>query len=248
MTMQYCTIDDRAGEGLGQLTSLQELDLRLTKVTEKIVPQLSLKSLTHLRLPHTAVTDATCELLAKHGKLHTLDQCWSFLPNGKLGKVAADDQHIQQFNLSATATTEKTLQLFLNLPIRSLTPALGLTDEGMVTIGKLSELEFLSLEKQTAVTDAGCKHLANLKKLKGIGFTNTRITDAGIEHLRGATELTSLSLEKTLITDVSLRLAEGLPNLKSLNVHGTKVTSAGLRQFHKTNPKCSIAAPSGWRQ
>lgn len=238
LKLQYAKIDDRAGDGLAKLISLRELELNYTKVTPAIIPKLlPMKGLTHLRVPDETLTDETLELMAKHGRLHILEQFWR-------ERAPADrDEEIQSAKFDLMAVTEKSLVLLRKTKVKSLIVPRHLTDAGLATIGSLESLEHVTIYKHQGITDAGFQHLANLKNLKSMVLTGSNVSDKSIELLRDLPKLNRLDLENTKITDATLLLAEKLPQLKSLSVHGTKVTDAGLRRFDKARPDCWLAAP-----
>jgi internalin A len=237
LKLHYGELDDRAGEGLASLGSLRELELNYTKVTPAIIPKLlSMGGLTHLRVPSETLNDANLALLAKHRRLHILDQFWHNM------QPADHDREIYAAKLDLTPATEKSLTLFRDLNIKTLIVPRNLTDEGLATLGTLESLDHLTLWG-TRYTDAGFQHLANLKNLRSIVLTGGNVSDKGAQHLTRLPEMTRLDLENTKIGDETLRLAEAMPKLKSISVHGTKVTDAGLRRFAKARPDCELAAP-----
>jgi hypothetical protein len=64
-------------------------------------------------------------------------------------------------------------------------PQLTLTDDGMKHIGRLTDIEFLSLNG-VPITDAGLRRIHQLKHLQKIHIVGTAITDAGIAELKKA--------------------------------------------------------------
>ena len=66
--------------------------------------------------------------------------------------------------------------------LRSLSVSGEITDAGLTTIGKLTELEYLSIS-DASITDAGLASLEPLTKLRFFFLNNVRITDNGIRHI-----------------------------------------------------------------
>ncbi len=64
-------------------------------------------------------------------------------------------------------------------------PGMGLSNQGLKTIGQWRELTTLSFSSKL-VDDGGLEHLAGLKNLKTLLFSNTSATPAGIAVLRAA--------------------------------------------------------------
>ena len=89
---------------------------------------------------------------------------------------------------------------------------------------------------QTAVTDAGLKHLEGLVHLKDLifsGLTRTAVTDAGLAHLDALTELEELVVNNTALTDAGLGRLAKLRRLRSLSITNTQVTDAGLKHLKR---------------
>jgi hypothetical protein len=87
----------------------------------------------------------------------------------------------------------------------------GANDETLAHIGRLSRLEFLSLN-DTAVTDAGLAHLKGLTKLNQLDLWHTQIGDTGLGHLKGLSSLRLILLAGTQATDDGvLELERALP-------------------------------------
>ena len=80
-------------------------------------------------------------------------------------------------------------------------------------------LQYLYLN-DTKVTDAGLKHLSELKALKELGLSSTKVTDAGLKHLVGLKALESLDLRDTKVTDAGLLHLADLNALKKTQPPG----------------------------
>src|SRR5262249_33110768 len=83
-----------------------------------------------------------------------------------------------------------------------------ITDEGLVHVAELKNLETLSLNR-TRISDAGLQHLQGLNKLKKLNLGRTQLTGPGLQYLKGLNELKQLSLEKTQIGDAGLQYLPG---------------------------------------
>jgi Leucine-rich repeat (LRR) protein len=108
----------------------------------------------------------------------------------------------------------------------------GLTDEALVHIGKLTGLTELHLG-DAWVTDAGMKHLVNLKELTclDVGWTKS-ITNAGLEDIVKLQNLEIVGLGGTKVTDVSI--LQKLPKLKEVRLG--KVKAARVPELKKLRP------------
>lgn len=144
-----------------------------------------------------------------------------------------------------------------------------MTQEGMVTLGKLKGLSHLvisdtrnvtadwirplqGLEKleilnllRTDTHDQELPAVAELKGLKDLGLARTLVTDAGLKHLAGMSKLTHLDLCRTKVTDAGLKHLVGMQGLKVLDLMGTDVTPAGVEALRKALPGCRILWEEG---
>jgi Leucine-rich repeat (LRR) protein len=107
----------------------------------------------------------------------------------------------------------------------------GVTDEALVHIGKLTGLEELVLW-DAPMTDAGAKHLANLKNLRKLDLAfATKLGDGTLPVVVQLPKLEFLNLAGTKVTNVS-SLGK-LTNLKELRLG--KLKPAGVQELRKAN-------------
>ena len=119
---------------------------------------------------------------------------------------------------------EVTSVQFLNRP---------LTDHDLAPLARLDCLEEVAISG-APITDAGLKHLANLKKLRTLHlWETTGITDAGIAHLSSLTKLQTLALYRCSITDASLVHLRTMENLEMLDLNKTGVMGPGLSHLDR---------------
>lgn len=101
------------------------------------------------------------------------------------------------------------------------------TDAGVATLAKMSNLERLHLEN-TKVTDAGIAKLGGLAALEYLNLYGTKTTDAGIAKLESAKALKKLFVWQTGVTQGGAKALEGkVPGLK-VNVGLTEAEIAKL--------------------
>ena len=86
----------------------------------------------------------------------------------------------------------------------------GITNQGLETVGKLTNLTKLHLEN-TDITDDGLSQLSQLNNLEYLNIYGTSVTDAGLKHLESLQKLRSLYLWQTNVTD------EGVTGLLEVN-------------------------------
>src|SRR5262249_51648577 len=94
----------------------------------------------------------------------------------------------------------------------------SLTDRAMETIGKLTNLEELSLDGNK-ITGAGLRHLRGLKKLRKLDLNFNQLQPDDLEPVSELTGLTSLSIYSTgIVNDRVGELLALLTNLRTLTL------------------------------
>jgi hypothetical protein len=116
-----------------------------------------------------------------------------------------------------------------------------LTDEGLRQLGRLTQLQHLSLERplerdgtakvsEVSVTDEGLQHLQGLVNLQSLHLVGLPLTGAGLEHLQALPRLSSLTLRLDTLDQESFRHIARLPCLARLSLVGP-VTAGGIRHL-----------------
>jgi hypothetical protein len=109
------------------------------------------------------------------------------------------------------------------------------TDTGLATIAKMTNLERLHLEN-TAVTDAGLAQLKGLAKLEYLNLYGTKVTDAGIAGLAANKALKKLFVWQTGVTkEGAKKLEAAVPGLV-VNVGLSEAEIAKLIEAAKPPP------------
>ena len=139
----------------------------------------------------------------------------------------------------ALAEVKKLGGTVINFPFSISFDGKGVTDDDLMHLQKLPDLEGIYLRK-CKVTDKGLEKLAGLTKLKYLFLGNTSVTDKGLEHLKGMTKLQTLSLVGTQVTDQGLVHLKGLSALRVLEKQDSKVTAAGVAELKKSLPKLLV--------
>jgi hypothetical protein len=114
-----------------------------------------------------------------------------------------------------------------------------ITGQGLSELTQLKKLRHLDLLAHP-VTDDGLEHLGELTQLESIDLRNTKTTDAGLRHLTRLTNLKNVALDNTQISDAGLNHLSKLPNLQSVTLRRTNVTDAGVARFQEALPKCQV--------
>ncbi|TWU13567.1 Leucine Rich repeats (2 copies) [Symmachiella macrocystis] len=114
------------------------------------------------------------------------------------------------------------------------------TDEDLVYLGQLSELEDLNVAYSDSITDAGLVQLGGLSQLKTLSLQRTGITDAGLKHLLTLDNLEDLDLSETKVTFDGVRVLRACGNLRRLGLGGVKLTDAQFDELQQDLPGCEV--------
>lgn len=104
-------------------------------------------------------------------------------------------------------------------------------DEHLQELSHLERLTKLHLVG-TAVTDEGCRHLANHHAMRLLDLRANCISDAGLTELSELTKLVDLRLAQTWITDAGLKSLAGMQKLEMLDLRHSDITDEGLQHLH----------------
>lgn len=111
-----------------------------------------------------------------------------------------------------------------------LTVAGGVTDEQLAGVANLSQLRKLVLVN-CPITDAGMAVCSKLTALEELELTKTQIKGPGLQHLAGLRRLRRLALIYCPIDDDALAHLSKLPKVEWLNLEGNKIHGEGLKHF-----------------
>ena len=132
--------------------------------------------------------------------------------------VGAETNYLSVNFVNAREATDADLLLLLPLKDQLIWLNVGrtkITNEGLKTIGQLSNLSQLNLE-QTSIQDNGLAHLTKLSHLTSLNLIGNDISDKGTSHL------------------------SRLPKLEKVYLYQTKVTADGVRVLINDRPKMQI--------
>jgi formylglycine-generating enzyme required for sulfatase activity len=115
----------------------------------------------------------------------------------------------------------------------------AIDDAGLKHLVGLKSLESL-YQPDTKVGDAGLAHLKDMTGLVNLYLDGTKVMDAGLESLTGMTGLRVLYLRHTQISDAGLKHIKAMPGLCWVDLWGTKVTEAGVKELQAALPSCTI--------
>jgi len=95
----------------------------------------------------------------------------------------------------------------------------------------MTQLEYIYLEGNPKLTDAGIAHLAKCTKLRHLELNQTSVTGTGFAALAGCQELRYLDLTDCPVTDEHFLRLPHFPKLETVHLAGTQVTDAGLNRL-----------------
>jgi len=115
-----------------------------------------------------------------------------------------------------------------NLNWVSLNGNSKVTDRGISELAKLKQVHHLRLDDMPALTDRCAEELSNSRSISSLVFGSDKITDAALSFFSRTKDLHSLDLSGTLVTDAGMKYLLPLKNLHNLNLSGTHITDAAV--------------------
>lgn len=240
---------------LAQLPHLAQLDLSMTRITDRGLQQLksapaivelnlyyaeqitdegmaaikSWKRLKKLNVRGTRITDTTLEHAASVPTLEVLD----------VGYAQVTDVGLDHF---ASLTNLKELSLGGN----------KLTDAGLQSLRYLTALTHLDLAgvQRTdsglwaiSLTDLGVSAIASLKNLRELRLDGMAVSGRSLEKFKTLTKLEVLSLRRcTRVSDDAAVLLSSWPTLKAIDVSGTAISAEALASLRQAKPAARVFA------
>jgi Leucine-rich repeat (LRR) protein len=223
-------VTDEDMQVIGQLRSLENLDLQQSKLTAEGYKELA--NLTEVKI--ASISNAA--------------------PAGVMVHFAKMKLNYLGF---PSSSTEKELELFQKMgTVRNLRPPRDTSDEGLRVVANYPGLEDVALAEAKNITDAGLVHLAKMQALKHLhlpkqigdqGFINLSrsaslrsididasavITQRGVEAIATLPELERIGLPAS-VDDSALRALAKCPKLKSVMLYRSKVTENGLKSLQE---------------
>lgn len=150
----------------------------------------------------------------------------------RVSSINADSRHLTDGDLANVSKLK--MVTLVNLQNSSV------TDDQLVYLEALRHLFRLSLNGDAGITDAGLVHLGRMKNLTVLSLSDTSITDAGLAQLGQMAGLVELGLRGTKVTDAGLQYLVGLEGLGTLDLSETGVSDQRVDQLQKTLPKLRI--------
>ncbi|MCA9039460.1 MAG: hypothetical protein KDA65_03835 [Planctomycetaceae bacterium] len=259
LSLSDCRLTPDALAGLAKYYSLETIHLEQMTVTEEQLRTIaSLPKLMRLSLQNCEFDTSILAELEGHPLLNSLSLKGIVVPDELfeslvtiplLERVSLEECQISQNGYAALSRLPQCHYLGLN--------GSNITDEELAFFAEQSlwQLEL----GQTAITDAGMKHVASMKALSQLSVAGTTITDEGIKHLSKSEPLRTMSVSadsypaalqvkpatitvsrwqrldfsETRITDESLFILKKMLGTSSLNLNlsNTQITNEGLKHL-----------------
>ena len=123
--------------------------------------------------------------------------------------------------------------------LRTLSPGMRITDDGLACIAKLSGL--LELYMEGPFTDAGLKHLVKLKNLTTLSLGSEHVTAEGVAVVAELRQLDrSLPGYSAVLPTISLRHYSAVQRLRRSRLTRSALSDAGLQKLRDELPNCSV--------
>lgn len=203
-------------------------------------------ALDHYNSVRPAPTDAG--MAALQG-LRDLQRAWFRFtgPSDAAFSFLAGNEDLTFINFEGVTTLTDEVLVHLkglkNLDYLAIQYADRFTGKGLDSLAgtaSIADLELLN----SGITDEGMRAIGTFKKLRTLRVTSPAVTDAGAAALARVNTLAFLTLERTSIGDDSAGVIADLSNLTELHLSRTKITDAGLAKF-KTLKKLKVLSLRG---
>lgn len=232
--LRYTKITDRGLASLARSRSLQSIDIDDTQITDVGLQHLlQMPQLRSLRLGAerhgSRITDEGMETVGRLRGLRSLRLSGTQATNFGMRHLAGLSQ-LKHLSMEHTRTTELGLKHLVTLQnLETLRLSSFVTDLGAKHLSKLRNLKQIST--QLSLTDDGVADLAKLPRLEQLSLSDTGITDKSATHVAQMTSLKRLRFQDCPVSNKGLaRLAEA-PALEDLRIGETQITTAGLKHL-----------------
>ncbi len=215
---------------IGQLTSLEALDIARAEITNEGLKQIEgLKNLRSLKLISLDLENPDLSFLEEFSSLEQL-WLWCESSDEQLAHIAGLN-HMKSLQLPYCMTAAG-FQHLANMPELTsivIDEDIELTEESLSVLSN-SRIERLHLKSDMASDDAlrGLRDWTHLRQLT----LSDPVSDTGLSHIAGLTALEKLNLDHTLITDEGMVHLAGLTRLKHLVPPRKGLSGTGFAQLH----------------
>ena len=131
-----------------------------------------------------------------------------------------------------TGDTLKTIGQLSHLQRLGLDRCAGFADEDFVSLAPLQRLQELYLT-ETRAGDAAAAAIAEIPRIRSVHIGNDRLTDRGVADLSRAFSIRELKLQSDAMTDLALQALGRVNRLERLTVVSGQMTGSGLGPLAK---------------
>lgn len=117
----------------------------------------------------------------------------------------------------------------------------GFSDQGLLSISAYTKLRDLRITTKGTMTDKGLAVLGKLTNLERLSISECDFGEAAAEGISKLEKLQDLYLANTAIDDKALKKLKSLKNLQMLNLRGCKVTAKGVEDFKTEVSSCQVS-------
>lgn len=163
------------------------------------------------------VTDATLLALARYPRVGAIQAFDATKCTAKGFNALKKLRHLRVLELNQSGVSDKELaEIGSCKELRKLViPESSITDMGLVSIAKLTRLEYLDLSANEKISDRGMLQVKKLERLEFLFLNRTSISDRGLFELKPLEGLRSLNVALTKVTpDAAMKFADEMPNLR----------------------------------
>jgi hypothetical protein len=107
----------------------------------------------------------------------------------------------------------------------------GIVDDDLAALTGMTQLEYVYLEGNRQITDAGVAHLAKCTKLRHLDLRQTCLTGTGLAALAACQELRTIDLTECPVTDETVVQIPRFTKLDRIYLADTQITDKGARHF-----------------
>ncbi|MAG32759.1 MAG: hypothetical protein CL908_17910 [Deltaproteobacteria bacterium] len=153
---------------------------------------------------------------------------------------------LKRLTLTGCSVTDQGLEHVKGLPLLEL----GLrdtkvTDAGLPLVAEMRGLQRLDLNMLSGVTNEGLMHVGRLENLTFLRLNYTGTTGEGLRHLKSLSKLERLDAWAVKVTDAQLMNVYGLPSLNHLELGATSVSKKWVDDFKAAHPTCYVRSKWG---
>jgi Leucine-rich repeat (LRR) protein len=216
LKLESCAIGDDVMKVVGKLTSLTELNISDTPVTNEGISHLaSLKSMTSLNLNGCKFNNHALAALSNLAHLKELRLDCPNINDGALTHISTLKE-LETLDLFEAHITDSGLEFLIPLTsLKSFQACCGrLTNAALKTLSQIESLTSLNLSQNRYISDAGLRYLSRLQWLTHVNLSGCGITQLGLASLQSLSSIKTVSLFGCKIKPSSSKLKELPPGLQ----------------------------------